>query len=321
MKSIAIVTPVLNDWESLSKLVTTLIAQEDIRNSSIRVLCVDDGSTSVQFPDEFTFSHPIESLDVLCLQANQGHQRAIALGLAYVHKNYSFDIVIVMDSDGEDRPEDVSALLNAHSETPDSIIVAERRRRSEGFGFKLFYQFYKLIFALLTGRPISFGNFSLIPRARLPNVIFNAGIWNNFAATILKSRIPIVFVGTNRGERYFGSSKMNFTSLMIHGMSAISIFTDVVIGRIIAFLCMISVGVAALVVAVIYLKFATTVFVPGYATYVILFALTTLAIALFSGVLTVLSLLANREQAATYPTDLLETLTRETISIAGKSPK
>ncbi|MEM9412114.1 MAG: glycosyltransferase [Planctomycetota bacterium] len=319
MTRVAIVTPVLNDWESVELLISNLNKTSELSDLEIQVLCVDDGSTSVEFSKDFAFEAPISSVQVIRLQANQGHQRAVALGLAHAADTLDFDLVVVMDSDGEDRPEDVPKLIRAHDENPGSIIVAQRQRRSEGLSFRIFYQFYKMVFSLLTGRPISFGNFSLIPKYRLPNVLFNDGIWNNFAASILKSRIPISYIGTHRGTRYFGSSKMNFTSLMIHGLSAISVFTDVVVGRIISLLTASSVAVFVVVLSVVYMKFATTAFVPGYATNVILFAVLLLAVALFTGVMTILSLLANRQRAATYPSHLVETLIREIIEIPNAS--
>ena len=51
------------------------------------------------------------TLQILHLQRNIGHQKAIAVGLAYIKENLACDKVLVMDSDGEDKPEDAAALL------------------------------------------------------------------------------------------------------------------------------------------------------------------------------------------------------------------
>ncbi len=307
MNQIAIVTPVLNDWESLNELVNRLNELPPLAKSyHITVIAVDDGSIEVSMPQIGSDAGSIAEVKVLGLKANQGHQRAIALGLAYVHRELDVTLTIVMDSDGEDLPENIPDMIAAHEADQGAIIVAQRKRRSEGFGFKIFYQIYKLVFAMLTGKSISFGNFSLIPMKRLPNVIFASGIWINFAATMLKGRIPIKFVETDRGKRYFGESKMNFTSLMLHGFSAISVFNDVVIGRIMSFLVIVSVCVGIGVFGIIGIRLTTTIFVPGYATYLIMFLLTLLAIAMFTGFLSILSLLANRDRAAALPSRLLD---------------
>lgn len=321
MTSIAIVTPVLNDWPSFEELVRRINLLEDMKGSRVTVIAVDDGSTSIKSPPRPVPGDHVQEIRILKLQANQGHQRAIALGLAYVHRELTPDIVLVMDSDGEDRPIDIRHLIEAHKREPGKIVVAQRRRRSEGLSFRLFYKLYKRAFSLLTGKPISFGNFSLIPADRLSNVIFAPGIWNNFAATILKCRIPLVFVGSDRGNRYFGSSKMNFTSLMVHGFSAISVFTDIVIGRIISFLVAACLGVTGGILGIIALKFATATFIAGYATTLIMFLVTLLSVTMFTGFMTILSLLAAREQASTLPVHLLDDLVSDTIIYPTFEPK
>lgn len=313
---IAIVTPVLNDWRSLAKLIRVVAEQQDLKDAAIRVVAVDDGSPDYAPPTSDLLSGPVEAIDVVRLKANQGHQRAIALGLAFVERRAKPDLVIVMDSDGEDRPEDISRLLEAHRAQPQAIVVAHRRRRSEGAAFRIFYQIYKSVFRLLTGRQISFGNFSLVPIARLPNVLYNEGVWNSYAATLLRSRIPLAFVDTDRGSRYFGSSTMNFTSLMVHGMSAIAAFSDVVIGRIVAALSVAVALFVAAVIAIAVVRVAAGVFIPGYATTVVLFLTNMLVNALLLGFLMILTLLATRTQKSALPSAILDDLLLGVDSVA-----
>ncbi len=316
-RTLAIVTPVLNDWASLADLVRDLALQPALADRAVTIVAVDDGSTEVDPPGPDCLTGPVHEIHIVELNANHGHQRAIALGLAYVEQNLPVDLVVVMDSDGEDVPGDVGAMLACEEARPGSLIVARRAKRSENLVFKIGYGIYKWVFYTLTGKPISFGNFSLIPRRRLPNVVYNSGIWNNYAATLLKSRIPIEFVPTHRGKRYHGQSSMNFTSLMLHGFSAISVFTDVVIGRIIIGLVGASLLAAALILAVIFMRFFTDAFVPGYATYVILSGVTVLVLTQFTGFLLILSLLAGRDRESAVPAVLLQDQLRE-VRIIGR---
>ena len=75
------------------------------------------------------------------LKKNQGSQKAISLGLKYAKdKNLEFDYLIVMDSDGEDRPEDLKLLISEASKKNDNFIIfASRAKRMEIFIFKFFY--------------------------------------------------------------------------------------------------------------------------------------------------------------------------------------
>jgi hypothetical protein len=71
-----------------------------------------------------------------------------------------------------------------------------------------------------------------------------------------------------RGQRIEGSSQMNFVSLVGHGLSAISVFGDVVGIRLLisSFAASFLAGLGIL--AVILIRFLTDRAIPGWATYV-----------------------------------------------------
>lgn len=307
---LVIVSPVLNDWASYACLVQEIHMLEKLQGKRVVLIAVDDGSTSIIEP-ELIGVGCVQQINIVRLNANQGHQRAIAIGMAQAWDNYEAEAVIVMDSDGEDATADIPGMYKMHQDNPGLIIVAERKRRSEGIFFKLFYQLYKLLFSYLTGKSISFGNFSLTPWEYVPNILYCSGIWNNFAATLLKSRVPITYLATDRGDRFQGKSKMGFTGLMLHGLSAIAVFSDVVIGRIIATLSILTLILTLAVIGVVGFKLFSDVFVPGYATYVILFLSNLLFVTLFIGFLFVMMLLSRRDKSASLPMKLKSDLIRE----------
>src|SRR5215831_15520759 len=105
---IVILTPVFNDWAALTVLLTNLSGHINHRDHLVELLIVDDGS--VEPPEPQTFKPALSyftQVHLLRLSTNLGHQRAIAVGLTWIHNNIKTDAVLVMDSDGEDRPEDV----------------------------------------------------------------------------------------------------------------------------------------------------------------------------------------------------------------------
>lgn len=223
------------------------------------------------------------------LACNLGHQRAIAVGLV-VAKDDATDCsaIVVMDGDGEDRPKDVPRLLEYSTQKPGAIVCARRARRSEPLGFRMFYGLYKLAFAQLTGVRIDFGNFCLVPNTRLTAVISQPGTWNHLAATLTRSRMPLVRVETDRGVRYAGTSKMNLVSLIVHGLSAVAVYSDIALVRVLLFTVTSgSLALLGLVIAV-GVRFLTDLAIPGWATTVagtmlVLFfqAMTTSAIDVF----------------------------------------
>jgi hypothetical protein len=171
-----------------------------------------------------------------------------------------------MDADGEDRPEDVAALLAAHDSHGEAIILALRSRRTEGLGFRAGYTVYRLMFWALTGNPIRFGNFCLIPRGFLNSLTHNPATWNNLAAAIMRSRLPTLSVSTSRGERYGGRSKMNFLSLAVHGLSAISVYIDVTLIRVICVALAVGAATLAALAVVLWMKLFAGLAIPGWAS-------------------------------------------------------
>jgi polyisoprenyl-phosphate glycosyltransferase len=258
-----IITPVYNDWKSFSKLLSKISSQYEKVDSDISILAINDASEDRRELDcNYDF---FTSVSIVNLSVNLGHQRAIAVGFSLVDSSL-FDFVIVMDSDGEDKVSDIPRLIDSFKASG-GVVVAERGQRSEGIFFKLFYFLYKLIFKFLTGKKISFGNFSLLPVYAVERICLMTESWNNFPAALIKSKLPISYLKTQRGIRYFGESKMNFSSLILHGFSAISVFYDLVIIRsIMTFSVFLLLTVLSLS-TVLSLRFIFDLYIfPGWAT-------------------------------------------------------
>jgi hypothetical protein len=92
-------------------------------------------------------------------------------------------------------------------------------------------------------------------------------LWNHYAAAVFRSKLPFLMVSIPRGTRISGESKMNFVALVSHGLSAISVFGDIVgvrllIGSLTAsFLAGLGIGL------VVIIRFFTDLAIPGWATY------------------------------------------------------
>ncbi|WP_439557088.1 glycosyltransferase [Dyadobacter sp.] len=252
-ENFVIIIPQFNDWEALNLLIQKINA--DVETSILAnttLLIVDDCSSRLRTLPFAQFGG--KEIKVLRLYRNLGHQKAIAIGLSYAAENLNADKVIVMDADGEDAPSDINSLVRKSIEVPDNIIFAERNKRTEGPVFRIFYVIYKLIFELLTGKVITFGNFSLVPRSRLQNLVRVSEIWNNYPGGVIKSRIPYDSVLTNRAKRLAGESKMNFVSLVLHGLSAISVMIDTTAVRILIFSIFMSGLAIAFIFVILFLK-------------------------------------------------------------------
>lgn len=225
---LVILAPVFNDWPAVRLLLPRLDTELAKHRLRARVVLVNDGSfvppPAVLVDEELS---AISQLRVLSLRRNLGHQRALAVGLAFVHAQMPCSAVVVMDADGEDDPADVPRLVAELRGGGDGAIVfAQRIRRSEGLVFALLYRLYRAMHRLLTGISVQVGNFSVVPFALLDRLVVVSDLWNHYAAAVFQSRLPYRMVPTQRGRRLSGESSMNLVSLVGHGLSAIAVFAD-----------------------------------------------------------------------------------------------
>jgi len=301
---IAIVTPVYNDWESFHELLRRLDAMAAVqRDVAFDVIAVDDGST-MPLRDGFLADAGLAHLggiDVLHVASNLGHQRAIAIGLTEVDLRGGHSATIVMDSDGEDRPEVVPALVAALREDPRRIVVARRARRSEGLVFRIFYALYKLLFRLLTGKAIAFGNFCVLPAPCVRRLVAMPEIWNTLAAAVPRSRMPIHACPADRGVRYAGESRMNMVGLLLHGLSAVSVYSDVAFVRILVFSFALAGVTLCGIAAVVAIRFFTDLAIPGWATYTVAALVIVLLQTLMLSLGSIFLLLSNRSTMSPPP--------------------
>jgi len=228
-----ILIPMYNDWEAADLLLTGLDAAFASSPCRAEVLLVDDGSTE-PMPDSFARRRlaALRSIDILQLRRNLGHQRAIAVGLVYIQANRPCQAVVVMDSDGEDRPADIQRLMDRfEQESRSAIVFAARSKRLERAPFRLLYHLYRFIHRLLTGDPVRVGNFSVVPFDSLAKLVVIPEIWNHYAAAVIRSRLRFTSIPIDRGQRVAGKSKMHFIGLLLHGLSAFFVYGDIVGAR------------------------------------------------------------------------------------------
>ncbi|AUD04929.1 glycosyltransferase [Spirosoma pollinicola] len=296
---INIVIPLFNDWQALGLLLERIRdVNEPALTSRLSFLIVDDCSST----DYDTLPNGIgQSLSVLRLFRNVGHQKAIALGLSYLASLPDQYPTIVMDSDGEDRPEDIPKLLEKGAANPGNVVFAHRAKRHESVTFRLFYEVYKTVFRLLTGKVITFGNFSLIPARQLRKLAYVSEIWNNYPGGVIRSKLPYTAVPLERGRRLAGESKMNFVSLVLHGLSAVSVLMDTTAVRLALFCVMMVVASVFGIGVVVFLRLCTDTAVPGWASYLVFSFLIVILQAFLISLLLVFMVLSYRTQPQFIP--------------------
>jgi len=234
MKKFIILIPLFNDWKSVSRLLNEIDSKVNNWKAEISVLIVNDASTEKRSGLQFNFKK-IKFVKILNMKKNTVHQRCIAAGLKYICKNEDFDRVIVMDADGEDRPEELNDFFKKAEENPNMTITGNRFKRSETIIFKVLYEVHKVLTLIFTGKLIKFGNFSCLPKTHVEQLIQKPYLWNSYSSSVVRTINDRTFISSIRGSRYVLPSKMNFVGLIFHSLSIISVFRNLVVVRSILF--------------------------------------------------------------------------------------
>src|SRR5690606_4278649 len=109
------------------------------------------------------------------------------------------------------------------------------------------------------------------------------------AAATVKAKLRRADVPTDRGVRYAGRSKMNFPSLVLHGMRAVMVFSDLVLTRMALALVAMAAAVIAVVIGAVAVRLAGSA-TPGWVTIVTGFAL---SLFLQTGLFTMITLIVS----------------------------
>jgi len=309
---IVVLTPVYNDWESFENLLHGISRALAPQAVEATVVAVDDGSTEPASASLLQSAglENIRDLQVVRLIRNLGHQKAIAVGLAHVARSVPCDGVVVMDADGEDRPEDIPLLLQGYREQRIPLVVAKRNRRHETFRFKALYSCFKVFFWLLTGAAINFGNFSFVSAAALSGIVNMHELWAQYPATLIRSRLPMYRISLDRGKRYAGESKMNLVSLVIHGMQGMAVFVERVFVRIAITLAVLFFVSGTVILTALFLK-TVGMATPGWASNLIATFLVILVQALLLSLSGLLIVLRSNQELILRPANVYEQFIQE----------
>ena len=266
-----VVSPVYFDVESYGVLAERLRqaigADAALRDRALRLVVVDDSAGRDPAVERLRGS------DVRIIEPpfNLGHQRALVYGLRTVAPELADDdLVVTLDADGEDRPEDLPRLVASLARSGDGVVLALRTRRHEKRLFRVAYVFFKIFFRALTGRFVRSGNYAAF-RGRLAKTALTHPHFDLcYSSTLTTLNAPIEYVPCERGERYAGKSQMDYWRLLTHALTMLMPFTDRIAVRALLTFTMTMVLAVLGSLAVIAVRLFTERAIPGWATSTLL---------------------------------------------------
>ncbi len=145
---ISIVIPLYNEEESLPELMAWIKRVVDQHKLSCEVVMVDDGSTDhswsvvQQLKKEYG-----DMIRGICLQRNYGKAAALYCGFAAVQGN----VVITMDADLQDSPDEIPELYRMVTEEGYDVVSGWKKKRHDPIGKRLPSKLYNATARLVTG--------------------------------------------------------------------------------------------------------------------------------------------------------------------------
>ena len=108
-QSISVVVPIYNDSEVIHELIKRLHPVLESITADYEIILVDDGSRDDSWLQMLAVRQANACIKAVRLSRNFGQQSAIAAGLSLTSK----ELIVLMDSDLQDRPEDIPVLIDA----------------------------------------------------------------------------------------------------------------------------------------------------------------------------------------------------------------
>ncbi len=219
---ISIVTPCFNENNNIIDFLYQLEVTLSKLPYQFNIIVVDDCS----YDNTIDLLKKVELLSqnihfhLLVLKFNVGHQQAIFQGLQYL-KTLDQTHAIIMDSDGEDDAQAIEFLLR-HMEY--ELVEVKRGKRNESIRFKILYYMYRVLFKVITGKEMDFGNYCMLKYSLVERIQLTSFI--HLPAYLLKQKVNRTSIIFDRHKRITGKSKMGYKNLLLHAFKSFIEFGD-----------------------------------------------------------------------------------------------
>jgi glycosyltransferase involved in cell wall biosynthesis len=131
---LSVVLPVFNEEECITEVLQELIDVLSSENfTEFEIIPVDDGSTDKTFERIIQLAKNNEKIKPIQLTRNFGQSAAMACGFDYAQ----FDLIVAMDSDGQNNPRDIPKLIAKLKEGFDCVSGWRKNRKDKNLSRKI----------------------------------------------------------------------------------------------------------------------------------------------------------------------------------------
>lgn len=268
IKLLSIVVPCNNEQESLPETYGRLL---DIlkyllsvgKISEYEMIFVDNGSTDNTLGILENIFKSDKHIKIISLRRNFGYQGSISAGLCYAKGN----AVVTIDADLQDPPEKIEEMISYYEKDYDLVLGVRSDRTSDSFIKRFFsVNYYKMMRLMGVEIVYNHGDFRLMSSSLVQE--FNGLPERNrfIRAMILKLESHYATVFYKRESRKAGRSKFSVASLLSFSFDGMTSFSYVplrlasIVGIAFSFIALIA------ILWVLYIKYFTSMSIPGWAS-------------------------------------------------------
>jgi len=208
----SVIIPVFNDEEVLNELYSRIIPVLSSFGNNYEIIFIDDGSKDRSFELLQAIYYKDKNVKVLKQSRNFGQANSILAGLEYSKG----EIIIIMDSDLQDRPEDIPVLITAVKNNNVSMAIAKWESREDSLKKKLaswfFYNFSQWATDIRYEKGL--GVFRAVKRDSIKELLNVPEITGTILSLIYWSGISYVSVPLIREKRFAGVSGYNLSKML-----------------------------------------------------------------------------------------------------------
>ncbi len=264
---ISIILPVYNEESGLADFIQDLEQELGMLDRSYEIIMVNDGSSDQSLEIIKQICSKNEAYKYIDLSRNFGHQIAVSAGIDYAKG----DLVVLMDSDGQDPPAVIGQMLNKIEEGHDVVYAKRVKREDESFVKKATASmFYKLLNKITSIEiPVDTGDFRVMNRK-----VVNALKQMPEKQRYLRGQIAWLgyrqsYVEYERLGRNAGDTKYTYRKMFRLALDAITSFSNwplrlaTISGFVCAFIGLI------LILYTLYARFVLKQYEPGWPSLMI----------------------------------------------------
>jgi polyisoprenyl-phosphate glycosyltransferase len=223
MIEISVVSPVYRSASIVRSFAGRLINVLNGLNVNYEIILVDDASPDDAWKEIESVASQFSQVKAIQLSRNFGQHYAITAGLDAAEGNW----VIVMDSDLQDRPEEIIALYTKANEGYE-IVLCSREERTDGWFKKITSKMFYGFLSFITGKKVdhSVANFGIYHRKVISEIIRMRESIRYFPMMVLWVGFHSTTIKVAHGEREEGRSAYNIKKLFKLGIDIILSYSD-----------------------------------------------------------------------------------------------